>query len=253
MESNENFAVSKYFVKSTDCSVNDTIQPSVLLGDIQENAEDGVIQLFSDTTKLNEHGYCWIILRMTVSMDRWPAWREHFEIRTWAQGTEKFYFDREFEIYDSSDNKIGCASSIWIVADINSHRPIIPGHVRDFEMIDFIQDTKLDLGYRSPKLPFPKDIESLGKPVISKYADYTELDRNHHVNNTRYAAWFCDAIHKFGLKPELIKEFTINYISEVKDSEKVDLYVSMSEDNKKVYVYGMKNDNEKVFVVEAIL
>ena len=118
---------------------------------------------------------------------------------------------------------------------------------------DYVNHIVVGIGINVQNKSFPKDIESLGKPVISKYADYTELDRNHHVNNTRYAAWFCDAIHKFGLKPELIKEFTINYISEVKDSEKVDLYVSMSEDNKKVYVYGMKNDNEKVFVVEAIL
>ena len=50
MESNENFAVSKYFVKSTDCSVNDTIQPSVLLGDIQENAED----IYAEAQQINE-------------------------------------------------------------------------------------------------------------------------------------------------------------------------------------------------------
>lgn len=246
----ESFAKTSFFVKGTDCGAEDSIMPAILLGDLQENAEDGVRMLSSGTLDLNAKNCCWIILRMTVRMDKNPCWRDAFSVNTWSRGANKFYFYRDFEIFNSNEEKIGAASSTWIIADMTTHRPLIPGHIEGLDLVDYVQSDRMALDYDSPKLSFPKDISELGRPVITKYADYSELDKNHHVNNTRYAAWFYDALHKYGMKLADIKEFTINYISEVYDSEKVDLYVSHADDST-YFVYGVKNEGDKVFVVKV--
>ena len=89
------------------------------------------------------------------------------------------------------------------------------------------------------------------KPVIIKYADYNELDRNRHVNNSRYTAWAYDALFKQGIDVSLIEDIIINYNSEVLAGEKVELFISQNID--KISVYGYKNTDTKVFAAELTL
>ena len=115
----------------------------------------------------------------------------------------------------------------------------------------FVQSKDLVFGKPCPKIEFPEKSDVAGasdKPVIIKYADYTELDRNRHVNNSRYTAWSYDALFKSGYDVSAIKEISIMYNSEVKQGEKVELYISDS--GEKLAVYGYKDGNTKVFAAE---
>lgn len=247
------FTDKEFNVKVTESSLSDTILPSVLLGDCQEIAEDGVLTFGIDTTALNEKGFCWIVLRMSVEIDRLPKWKESFKLRTWSKGTKSLFWRRDYQVIDSSDNVIGRSTSEWIVADINDHRPIRPSTlINAFSDISskasFLADSQNEdfaLDYSSPKLSFPASVDLLGSPMITKYADYSELDHNKHVNNTRYIAWAYDALYKAGIDVDGIKRFDINYHEEVKKNEKVDLYYSFEDGFH--YIYGYKNGVEKVF------
>ena len=103
------------------------------------------------------------------------------------------------------------------------------------------------LGEPCPKLKIPVRTDE-EKPVITKYADYTELDHNHHVNNTRYLAWIYDALYKSGYDIHGVCDININYISEVKSGQKVDIYITKSDEG--LYVYGLRDENSGVFVCE---
>ena len=85
--------------------------------------------------------------------------------------------------------------------------------------------------------------------IITKFADYSELDHNDHVNNTRYIAWAYDALYKLGKDLRMIMKFDINYHSEVKSGERVDLYY-MNEDGNDI-IYGYKADGTKVFIFRS--
>ena len=84
--------------------------------------------------------------------------------------------------------------------------------------------------------------------MIIKYADYNELDRNRHVNNSRYTAWAYDALFKNGYDVSRIEDIIINYNSEVLAGEKVELF--LAESDNKVSVFGYKNTDIKVFAAE---
>ena len=117
-----------------------------------------------------------------------------------------------------------------------------------------VESEHSSMGACIPKVVFPDRNDVAGeteKPVIIKYADFNELDRNRHVNNSRYTAWAYDALFKCGYDVTMIEDLVINYNSEVKAGEKVELFISKNED--KVTVFGYKNIDTKVFAVEITM
>lgn len=247
------FTELEVYCKATECGIGDRLYASVLIGDLQEAAEQSSFSLGYGTDFLKENNICWIILRMHIEIDRLPLWHETFKIRTWATGLEKIYYGREFEVYDSSGNRIGKATSTWILADWNTHRPVIANKRPELPPA-FVQSTDLVFGKKCPKIDLPDKADVAGasdKPVIIKYADYTELDRNRHVNNSRYTAWAYDALFKSGYDVSSVKEILINYNSEVKQGDKVELYIA--DNGEKLAVYGYKDADIKVFAAELKL
>ena len=241
------------YCKAPECGLGDKLYASVLIGDLQEAAEQSSYSLGYGTDFLKENSICWIILRMHIEFDRLPLWHETFKIRTWATGLEKLYYGREFEVYDSEGIRIGKATSVWILADWNTHRPVIANKRPELPP-PTVQSEEMVFGKPCPKIDFPdKKVVAAAsdKPVIKKYADYTELDRNRHVNNSRYTAWAYDALFKSGYDVSSIKEISIMYNSEVKQGEKVELYIS--DNDGKLAVYGYKDGNTKVFAAELKL
>ena len=97
------------YCKATECGIGDSLYTSVLIGDMQEAAEQSSYSLGYGTDFLKENNMCWIILRMHIEIERLPKWHETFKIRTWATGLEKLYYGREFEVYDSQGTRIGKA------------------------------------------------------------------------------------------------------------------------------------------------
>lgn len=241
------------YCKATECGIGDKLYASVLIGDLQEAAEQSSNTLGYGTDFLKENNICWIILRMHLEFDRLPLWHEKFKIRTWATGLEKLYYGREFEVYDSDGVRIGKATSTWILADWNTHRPVIASKRPELPP-PLVQSPEKVFGTNAPKIDFPDKDKVAGesdKPVIIKYADYTELDRNRHVNNSRYTAWAYDALFKSGYDVSSVKEISIMYNSEVKQGEKVELYIS--DLGEKLAVYGYKDADTKVFAAELTL
>ena len=223
------------------------------VGDLQEAAERSSNSLGYGTDFLKENQICWIILKMRLHFTELPSWHDTFRIRTWATELDKFYYGRDFEIYSSDDRLIGQATSTWILADWNTHRPVIASKRPELPPPE-IQDSRLVFGENCPKLRFPARFEVAGeteKPVIIKYADYTELDRNRHVNNSRYTAWAYDALFKNGYDVSLVEDLVINYNSEVKAGEKVELFICKNDN--KISVFGYKNIDTKVFAAELTM
>ena len=253
MAENTKFTELEVYCKATECGIGDRLYCSTLIGALQEAAERGAAAIGYGVDFLNKYSICWIILKMRLHFTELPSWHETFRIRTWASNLEKLYYGREFEIYSADDRLIGWATSSWILADWDTHRPVIANKRPELPP-PVIQDCRQVFGEGCPKLAFPSrnDIASAtDKPVIIKYADYNELDRNRHVNNSRYTAWAYDALFKQGIDVSLIEDIIINYNSEVLAGEKVELFISQNID--KISVYGYKNTDTKVFAAELTL
>ena len=170
---------------------------------------------------------CWLILRMKVVMERIPKWKDVIYIKTWSCGFEKVFFNRDFDILDEDLNVIGRATSVWLIAHQGDHRPMRPSMIPGMEIYECRQPSD-----RMVEKLFPsseEDRHGVGK--LTRYADYSEIDRNMHVNNTRYLAWSADAYYSKVSHEEPIMELTINYASEVHPGEEVHMFC-ISKDGK---------------------
>ena len=253
MSDNSKYTEMEVYCKATECGIGDKLYCSSLIGDLQEAAERSSNTLGYGTDFLKENSICWIILKMRLHFTELPSWHETFRIRTWATELDKFYYGRDFEIYSSDGRLIGMATSTWILADWNTHRPVIASKRPELPP-PCIQDPRMVFGENCPKLRFPARNDIVGnsdKPVIIKYADYNELDRNRHVNNSRYTAWAYDALFKHGYDVSLVEDLVINYNSEVMAGEKVELFIL--EKDSKVCVFGYKDFDTKVFAAELTM
>ena len=240
----------KFYVKSTECGTDSCLAPYVLLSDLQETADKGAADTRWGREAIGEYNCCWIVLRYRIRINRLPSWKEEFTIRTWTLGAKKLFFNREFEIYDGAGELIGQATSIWILADKNTHSPVYPHKLEDLPQ-NMAQSDRFTLGESCPKLKIPS-VDGFDRvPDIIKFADYSELDHNHHVNNTRYLAWIYDALYKLGYDIFGVKDIVISYVSEVKAGQKVDIYVEKQDDG--FVVSGYRDDGSGVFTSEIKL
>ncbi|MBR3032127.1 MAG: hypothetical protein IKH92_03805 [Clostridiales bacterium] len=163
---------------------------------------------------------CWLLLRMKVEMDSIPKWKDVIYIRTWSQGFDRVLFNRDFDIFDKDKKLIGRATSVWVIAHQGDHRPVRPASIPGMDVFE----AKEPSTRKAEKIPPISDEKRENSPKFKRFADYSQIDRNMHVNNTHYVAWSEDACYSLIPTDERISELTINYASEVHPGEEVQLF-----------------------------
>jgi acyl-ACP thioesterase len=162
-------------------------------------------------------GQGWILSRISVFLERRPRFGETITVRTWPRGWDRLFAVRDYDIRDASDAPIVRGRSSWIILDIEKHRPLRPQAVMDtLPLNEGIDALPGGGGGLEPR-------ENPGK-TGERRAAYSDIDYNGHVNNTRYIQWIQDIV-----EPELLDKarqmrFDINYLSEVKPGEVMELW-----------------------------
>lgn len=247
----ENYKDMTFVIKSSECGMDQKLLFNNLWADLQEAADYGENELGFSREVLSSLNSTWIVLKMKITINEIPSWKDSLTIRTWASHIDRLIFHREFHILDSNSSIIGFGTSEWILADKSTHRPLIPSKIDGLPSRGLVCNIPgVDIPCK--KINFPES-SFFSSPIISKYADYSEIDHNHHVNNTIYISWVIDALYKYGVNISKIKTIEINYLSEIKFGQKTDLYVEECEDGNIFHVFGLKDLNEKVFACEITL
>lgn len=238
--------VSEYHfqVLGPDVNYQDKLHLHSLLGFLQEAASRSASEHGWGSGEMDENNACWLLIRMSVVMSELPSWQDKLTVKTWSRGFKRLYFLRDFLICDFEGQEIGKATSMWIAADKKTHRPIRPDV---FSKISAEASVDRCILYDTPPKLDPIENNSVPYLVkgnsIVKYADYSEIDRNMHVNNTRYIAWCMDAAHIDSLSEGEILALDINYLSEIKFKEKVDLITKA--DANSIQVDGIIRDSNR--------
>ncbi len=201
-----------YEIRNTDTDYRDELHLASLFSLMQESAYRNAESLGFGASRLDPMGLCWILLGISVRLDRLPSWKDLLRIETWNRGAERILYRRDFIFRKNDDDgPIGFATSDWLVARSDNHRPQRPTL---FEPEQYRPVSRQALNFRCPKLaPIKPELE----PVLLKHADFSDIDRNRHVNNTRYIAWTIDALYSGDQTetPRVIKGLDINYLSEI--------------------------------------
>lgn len=213
-------------IRSTEADVNDRVQPDVLFSMMQETAYSHVNLAGLAAQFTDEKNVCWLLNAYTLRLNKVLRWQDRLTCKTWVRPIDKLFFHREFGLYDHLGDRFGLCTSTWFLADSDSHAPLRP-NVLGKEDASYAGVNEPIFGVNALRIRKPVlEVTSGMKPQIRRTVAYSDLDRNGHVNNTRYILWSVDAVHEYGLAADQSPSgIDISFIAEAKYGDNVELYV----------------------------
>jgi len=169
--------VKKFQVRAGDIGQNGLIQPVIFLDYLLDSASAQAGMFGTGVTDLFKKSRTWVLSRLHVEFERFPAWGEDVEIRTWPSAKLPVYAVRDFEAGGGPGPAVRATSS-WLIIDLESRRPLrIAGHLDGFPL-----DERRAVEDDFPPLPAP------GREDIRKEFPvfYSDLDINRHFTATAY-------------------------------------------------------------------
>lgn len=223
------------------------VKPSVLLLFAQEAAGGHCTQLALDWDTLAKQNLFWAVIRHRVQITRLPVAGETVTVETWPMPTTRSAFPRATIAYDAQGNEVFRTISLWVLMDMRSRSMVLPGK-SGIDLTGTLRGCEL----APPGSILPKLLEN----AVTRRVGYTELDRNGHMNNTRYMDWIDDLLPSEFHAGHPVKEFTICYLSEAKEGQQIDLHWQVTDGNC-LQVDGRRErtdvpgDHERVFAAQV--
>lgn len=178
----------------------------------QDTALNHVTDLDIGWRFLSARNLFWALSKMHVRINRLPRWNEEILIRTWGRPHDVYTQPRDFEILDAKGERIILVTSIWIILDAEE------GKFQPLAQFDdklFERDSAV-MTERAPKvrmMPFEKEKAHFSQVLFS------DLDRNHHVNNTKYLQWLFDSPDFANRKVTDLQTVSVNFIAQARLGE----------------------------------
>jgi len=204
---------NQYQIRATECDSNFNIRLSALWDLMQDAAAHHANILGFDHEEMVKNGNFFILVRMSANIKCYPKSGERIRVETYPAGMHKLFCVRRYEVFDEKDEKVAEATSLWIVVDCLTSRPLRPNKAYpDSPVTSFDYEGEI-----CEKINIPEDLEFLRKVV----AEFSDIDVNNHVNNARYINWIENMVRSGG---EPIKSINVNYIQEIKLGEELDMF-----------------------------
>ena len=198
------------------------MKPSAILFLAQEAAGQHCNYLSVDYDTLAARRMFWAIIRQRVAITRLPRRGETIRVETWPMPTTRVAFPRSVVAYDEAGNECFRSISLWVLMDMDSRNMILPGK-SGIEVAGTLRGAELA----------PPGALTPGKPANfrERTVCFTDLDRNGHMNNTRYMDWVWDLMPSGFYRERQLREFTVCYFSESLEGDNLTLRWDAPEEN----------------------
>lgn len=185
-------------------------KPSALLLMCQEAAGGHCSQLGLDWDTLMEKNMFWALIRTRVEITRLPREKETVTLKTWPMHTTRVAYPRATAAYDQQGQELFRSTSLWVLMDAKSRAMLLPGK-------SGVTLEGITLGCEAPAPTSLTPAQMTG--FAKRQVRFTDIDRNGHMNNTRYMEWFWDLLDSDFHREHPVKAFTACYLSEAREKE----------------------------------
>ena len=211
------------------------LKSSMILYFVQEVAGKHFNNISMDYEALEKLGMFWAIIRQRVQISRLPLRGEKIRVETWPMPTTRVAYPRSVVAYDEAGNECFRSISIWVLMDVANRSMILPG-----KSGISVPGTLRGMELAAPGSLAPKDLYNSRQRAVC----FTELDRNFHMNNTKYMDWIDDLLPSAFHQGHQVKEFTVCYMSEALEGQVLDLHWDFLEEGT-IQVDAYRNAEEK--------
>ena len=194
---------------------------STLLYFAQEVAGRHFDRIAMTYEQLMEKGMFWAIIRQRVQITRLPQSGETIREETWPMPNTRVAFPRSVAGYDAEGRELFRVLSLWVLMDVNTRAMILPGKIC----------IALPGTVRGNELAAPGSLPA--KTLLnhrSRTVCFTDLDRNGHMNNTKYLDWIADLLPSQFHESHSPAEFTVCYMSEAREGQELTLSWEFDQD-----------------------
>lgn len=218
-------------------------KPSALLFFCQDIATKHAALLCGSWESLQEKHLFWAVTRHKLIIHRPPLLGETLTLKTWPMPATRAAYPRAVEGYDKSGELVFSLGSLWVLMDTEKRTMVLPGK-SDVEIPGIETDREVSL----PKSLLPiRDGENTSRQVT-----YSELDRNRHMNNTRYLEWLADLMPLSFHQDRYLSECTLCYLSETLHGQSLRLSRKLEDNTLCMDAWRQESTTEKrVFGAEA--
>lgn len=237
----------QFTLYGNDCDRFCNVKPSTILALMQEAAGEQCAAWHMSWEEMAEKGLFWAITRQTVEVTRLPRAYETITIETWPMPATWVAYPRATVAYDAEGRELFRAIALWILMDLETRAMVVPGK----SGIDFPGCTC------GGELPSPKSLTPKNLPESTeRRVRFGQLDRNGHMNNTKYLEWVMDLLPGSFHAAHALKSFTVCYLNESREADRVTLCHGLDEQNVLLVDATRPDPNEegkthRVFAVKA--
>ena len=211
------------------------LKPSMILFFAQEVAGKHFAELSMDYEALALRRLFWAVTRHKVQITRLPNRSERIHLETWPMPTTRVAYPRAMVAYDAQGNECFRTISLWVLMDLDKRSMVLPGK-SGISVLGTLRGGEL----ASPLGLAAKTLENSRERAVC----FTDLDRNGHMNNTKYLDWIDDLLPSAFHAGHLIREFTVCYLSEAREGQQLKLQWDFLEDGC-LYVDALRASGEK--------
>lgn len=222
------------------------LKPSHILAYLQEAAGDHSALLGTGREELALRNLFWAVLRHRVQITRLPLAGETVTVETWPMPTTRTAYPRSTVAYDAQGQELFRASSLWVLMDRDQRAMVLPGK-SGVQVEGLLRGSELAV----PGGLMPRSLQQ----QTTRITRYTDLDLNGHMNNCRYLDWVADLLPGSFHKVHEVREFSVRYLSEIRENEEIALSWELTEDGHLTVDAQRQTENEdsqhsRAFAVE---
>ncbi len=202
---------SKTFtVSDLICDRFGRLTPSGLLRCIQEVSGLHSNLLGAGQEELDRLDLFWAVLRTRVQITRLPALGETFTVTTWPMPTTRSAYPRAAAAYDTQGNELFRCITVWVLMNRSTRALVVPGK-SGVEVAGLLRGLELPMPAGLPAKALAQDRR--------RSVCFTDLDRNGHMNNTRYLDWIWDLLPGDFHLAHPPRDITVCYLSEAREGD----------------------------------
>ena len=199
-----------FTLKDMDVDCFGRMKLSTLLTCAQEVAGKHSALLGADYDSLLKKNLFWAVSRHAVQISRLPLLGETITVETWPMPTTRVAYPRSLVAFDAGGNELFRSISLWVLMDMANRSMVLPGK-SGVEVNGTLTGGEL----ATPHSLIPRDMPN----AMQRTVTYTCLDRNGHMNNTRYLDWVEDLLPASFHQKATPKELVICYLNEAKEGQ----------------------------------